>query len=231
MQDSNGYKAPLLYVADYAQAGIYEADLLAGTAVQELVCREACTLAPTPPSLAKSCHTAPMVATSTLNGCTPATYCSDKLTLQIGRKRLPLFYYSETQDVGFAFPFWVRLLHSPMGWEIVNYNGINVLYRDRWGRRPSGLNHFGGNERRDDNPFWKIYNGRSTKTDSQWSNESGCGSSTAIGLSCGVLTSNPKSRTALKPDSRPALQLLAASRSKNLHGFLGHRLQELDAAQ
>ena len=32
-----------------------------------------------------------------------------------------------------AYP-WVHLPGQVYGWEIVNYNGANLLYRDQWGR-------------------------------------------------------------------------------------------------
>lgn len=93
---------------------------------------------------------------------------NDLLTLQLGRKRLPLFYYSESQDVGLSFP-WVRLPPQTYGWEITNYNGANLLYRDQWGSWSAALNVFGGSETKKDNDYWKLYNGRDSRTDSKWS--------------------------------------------------------------
>jgi len=94
---------------------------------------------------------------------------SDKVTLQVGRKRLPLFFYSESQDVGLSFP-WVRLPPQPYGWEVVNYNGANVLYNDKWADWTTKLNVFAGNETRKDNPYWRVYSGKNSVTDSRWSN-------------------------------------------------------------
>lgn len=97
---------------------------------------------------------------------------NDKLTLQIGRKRLPLFYYSELQDVGQSYP-WVHLSQQLYGWEIVNYNGANLYYEDQWGNWSSGINFFTGSETVKDNGFWKLYNGKNNRTDSRWSNIAG----------------------------------------------------------
>ena len=97
---------------------------------------------------------------------------NDKLTLQVGRKRLPLFYYSEIQDVGQAYP-WVHLPPQLYGWEIVNYNGANLYYEDQWGDWSSGMNFFAGSETVKDNGYWKIYNGKNSRTDSHWSNIAG----------------------------------------------------------
>lgn len=52
---------------------------------------------------------------------------TDKLQLQIGRKRVPLYYYSEFQDVGFAIP-WVSPPTELYGWEINNFNGVAARY-------------------------------------------------------------------------------------------------------
>ncbi|PRC90814.1 hypothetical protein [Solimicrobium silvestre] len=48
-------------------------------------------------------------------------------TIYIGRKRLPLFYYSDIQDIGYAYNT-IRLDGSIYGWEVTNYNGISVDY-------------------------------------------------------------------------------------------------------
>lgn len=94
---------------------------------------------------------------------------NDQLTLQLGRKRLPLLYHSESQDVGLSYP-WVHLAPQIYGWEIVNYNGANLLYRDQWGDWAAGVNLFGGDEQVRDSGYWKMYNGKNTRTDSRWSN-------------------------------------------------------------
>ena len=94
---------------------------------------------------------------------------NDKLTLQVGRKRLPLLYYSESQDVGLTYP-WVHLAPQMYGWEVVNYNGLNMLYRDDWGDWSSSMNFFAGDETVKDSGYWKMYNGNNTRTNSRWSN-------------------------------------------------------------
>lgn len=92
---------------------------------------------------------------------------NEDATLQIGRKRLPLFYYSETQDVGLTYP-WAHLPQGLYGWEIVNYNGANLMWRDHWQDWSAQLNLFTGSETREDNPFWEYYNGKDSRTDSRW---------------------------------------------------------------
>ncbi len=77
-------------------------------------------------------------------------------TIQAGRKRLPLYFYSEFQDVGYAFN-WARVPTDLYGWEIVNYNGVNATYRDDWKGWAAKSNFFTGSERTKDNRFSRIY--------------------------------------------------------------------------
>lgn len=94
------------------------------------------------------------------------------LTIQAGRKRLPLLYYSESQDVGVTYP-WAHLPPQVYGWEIVNYNGANLLYRDQFGSWSTTLNVFGGKETAKDNGYWKVYNGKNSETNSRWDSITG----------------------------------------------------------
>lgn len=52
---------------------------------------------------------------------------NDSWTLQAGKKRLPLFYYSDFYDVGYAY-IWMRAPADNYTWQIFNYNGVNALY-------------------------------------------------------------------------------------------------------
>jgi len=52
---------------------------------------------------------------------------NDNWTVQAGKKRLPLFYYSDFYDVGFAY-VWMRPPADNYTWQIFNYNGANLLY-------------------------------------------------------------------------------------------------------
>ena len=66
-------------------------------------------------------------------------------TLQAGKKRLPLFYYSDFYDVGFAY-VWMRPPADTYTWQIFNYNGINALYQDTWGEWAVSGNIYTGKE-------------------------------------------------------------------------------------
>lgn len=93
---------------------------------------------------------------------------NDANTLQVGRKRLPLFYYSEQQDVGFTYP-WVHLPGQTYGWEVVNYNGLNWSHSLQFGDWAGIVNMFGGNETRKDSEYLKLYSGLDSESDTRWS--------------------------------------------------------------
>lgn len=94
---------------------------------------------------------------------------NDNFTLQAGRKRLPMFYYSDTQDIGVALP-WTHLPPQLYGWEAVNYNGVNLTYQNQFGDWSATANLLAGNEAKSESGYWKIYNGRQNRTDIKWSN-------------------------------------------------------------
>lgn len=48
-------------------------------------------------------------------------------TVQGGKKRLPLYYYSDFFDVGYAYP-WIRPPADNYTWQIFNYTGVSALY-------------------------------------------------------------------------------------------------------
>ncbi|MPY23625.1 porin [Shewanella psychropiezotolerans] len=52
---------------------------------------------------------------------------NDNWTVQGGKKRLPLYYYSDFFDVGYAYP-WVRPPADNYTWQIFNYTGLSALY-------------------------------------------------------------------------------------------------------
>jgi hypothetical protein len=167
-QDFNGYRAPM-YVADYAQGGVYEQGGWDMRPVSKLGLQGTAALN------AQLSFTGQVVARGARDGKANLEWIygnyaiDDTITLQVGRKRLPLFFFSESQDVGFSYP-WTHLPPGQYGWEVVNYNGANLLFRDQTGPWSTVVNVFGGSETRTDNRFWKIYNGKDSRTDSRWSN-------------------------------------------------------------
>lgn len=70
---------------------------------------------------------------------------NENWTLQGGKKRLPLFYYSDFYDVGYAY-VWMRPPADNYTWQIFNYNGLNLLYNGYVGDWSISGNIYGGRE-------------------------------------------------------------------------------------
>jgi hypothetical protein len=96
-------------------------------------------------------------------------HLTENTSLQMGRKRLPMFYYSDSQDVGFSLP-WTHLPPQLYGWEAVNYNGINLQHRNQLGDWDVSANILAGSEHAKDSGYWNIYNGQYSRTDVDWKN-------------------------------------------------------------
>lgn len=75
---------------------------------------------------------------------------NDNWTLQAGKKRLPLFYYSDFYDVGYAY-VWMRPPADNYTWQIFNYNGVNALYSGEIGDWSVSGNLYYGEEDDKDN--------------------------------------------------------------------------------
>ena len=98
-------------------------------------------------------------------------YMSYKLdnnwTLQAGRKRLPLFYYSDFYDVGYAY-VWMRAPENNYTWEIFNYNGANVLYNNSFGDWSLSTNVYAGREDDKENKLFTDFFEGGTPTRVVW---------------------------------------------------------------
>ncbi len=75
---------------------------------------------------------------------------NDNWTIQAGKKRLPLFYYSDFYDVGFAY-VWLRPPADTYTWQVFNYNGINALYSGNVGDWSISSNFYTGKEESENN--------------------------------------------------------------------------------
>lgn len=95
---------------------------------------------------------------------------NNKITFQAGLQRLPMFYYSDAQDIGFSLP-WTHLPTWLYGWQAVNYTGASMKYQDQFGGWSANANLFGGNEHNKDSGYWKVYgNGAQSVTNVNWTN-------------------------------------------------------------
>jgi len=159
------------FIADYAQGAVYDGSSgLQWGADSKLGLQGTATL----PN-ANFSVTAQAVAHGAHNGNIDLEWLygsyqlTDNTAIQFGRKRLPMFYYSDIQDVGFALP-WTHLPPQFYGWEAVNYNGVNIRHQTRWGNWAATINALAGNENVSDSGYWKIYNGKRSRTRAKWSN-------------------------------------------------------------
>ena len=65
--------------------------------------------------------------------------------VNVGRKRIPIYYYSDFIDVGFAYP-WVRPPALLYGWEVDNFNGATLVKSGHWNNWNSRTSIFYGRE-------------------------------------------------------------------------------------
>lgn len=85
-----------------------------------------------------------------------------KLEFQAGRKRIPLYYYSDFQDIGTAYP-WIGTPPELYGWEATNYNGASLRYRERIKGVSLTGSVFGGKETVKEAPYYKLFSDGDTK--------------------------------------------------------------------
>jgi hypothetical protein len=87
-------------------------------------------------------------------------------TVQVGRRRLPIYAYSDSVYVGYTLP-WVRVPQDIYGWELGAYNGISVRHTRSFGDWAVTGTVFGGQEITKDNlEMRNIYYGY--KVDDSW---------------------------------------------------------------
>ncbi|NRB40436.1 MAG: hypothetical protein HRU20_18540 [Pseudomonadales bacterium] len=79
---------------------------------------------------------------------------TNKLSIDIGRKALPLYFYSDFINVGYAYP-WIRPTGDIYGWPLSSYNGISASFTDDLGDGSYTLSAWYGREEDDDN---RAYN-------------------------------------------------------------------------
>lgn len=76
--------------------------------------------------------------------------------IQVGRKRIPLYYYSDFQDIGVSYP-WVTPPPELYGWEATNYNGGSIRYNTNVGDANVTASVFMGAEKVKDSLYQKLY--------------------------------------------------------------------------
>lgn len=160
----NGLACPC-YIADWSNGGVYNKDFSltpeshAGIQLNYTLTDKANLVA--------------QVVTRGTNGTPDLTwaYAGYKLNknweMQVGRKRIPLYYYSDFQDVGVSYP-WVSPPTELYGWDATNYNGASLRYTASFGQTNVTASMFGGREDVDKSLYWKLYDYDNVKV--SWKN-------------------------------------------------------------
>ena len=94
-------------------------------------------------------------------------YLTPELSVQAGRKRLPLYYYSDYFDVGYAY-YWIRPPPDVYTYQITNYNGVSLLYETALGQWDTSLSLYFGSEESDDNDLLGLL--FDARVDESWKN-------------------------------------------------------------
>jgi hypothetical protein len=149
-----GYNCPC-FVADYNNGSVYEENSVPFQPESRLGGQLTVEITPELKAIGQAVVRA-------VNG-TPSlqwAYLSYKLnsnwTLQAGRKRIPIYYYSEFQDISQAY-IWVRPPQQLYGWELSNYDGGSLRYNDNWEGWSINASVFGGYAEQNDTPYTRLY--------------------------------------------------------------------------
>jgi hypothetical protein len=101
---------------------------------------------------------------------------TDDWTLMAGRRNLPMYYFSEFSEVGYAYP-WVRPPSNLYWWQITQFNGFHAMYDFTIADYSNTLTVFYGNEYSYDNKemnyYDKLYGGNATHVDELWTDIAG----------------------------------------------------------
>jgi hypothetical protein len=96
---------------------------------------------------------------------------TNSLTFMAGRRNIPMYYFSEFAEVGYAYP-WMRPPSNLYWWQITQFNGVHAMYDFDLGDYSNTLTLFYGNEYSDDNVemlyYNKLYGGTAQKVKEDW---------------------------------------------------------------
>lgn len=86
---------------------------------------------------------------------------NDSSKIMAGRRMLPMYYFSEYMEVGFAYP-WIRPPANLYWWEITQFNGLTYLYNFELGNWNLDFSAFMGEETQTkikSHDFWRNRGG------------------------------------------------------------------------
>ncbi|MCK5335314.1 MAG: hypothetical protein KAQ67_04095 [Gammaproteobacteria bacterium] len=94
---------------------------------------------------------------------------SPETSLQIGRKRLPLYFYSDFYELGFAY-HWIRPPADNYTWQITNYTGFSLIHETELENWDALFMLYFGHEKDKDNQLLGFLSGNGTVYDETWKN-------------------------------------------------------------
>jgi hypothetical protein len=101
---------------------------------------------------------------------------SENLRIMAGRRNIPMYYFSEFSEVGYAYP-WMRPPSNLYWWQVTQFNGISAMYDFELGGFSNSLTFFYGNEYSDDNVemlyYNKLYGGNARTVNEFWTDITG----------------------------------------------------------
>ena len=80
---------------------------------------------------------------------------SDQLNFKAGKQRLPLYFYSDYLDVGYAY-HWLRPPVDVYGEGASTYTGLSMLYETELGDWESSFHAYYGDIANDNAPQWRL---------------------------------------------------------------------------
>ncbi|MBE9516572.1 MAG: porin [Proteobacteria bacterium] len=157
------------FLADYPKAGVYDDELsfkpdtsigiqLSSSLGQDLA------------------FTAQFISSGAKDFDTEATWgylsyqFTPEIAIHLGRKRLPLYYYSDSFDIGFTYN-WIRPPTDNYTWQISSYNGGSINYSPEWGYWDTTFTLYAGQEESNNNDLLSFLS--NADVDETWKNMTG----------------------------------------------------------
>jgi len=81
---------------------------------------------------------------------------ADDWTLMAGRRNIPMYYYSEFSEVGYAYP-WIRPPSNLYWWQVTQFDGFHASYDFSTENYTNSVTAFYGNEYSNDNKEMLYY--------------------------------------------------------------------------
>jgi len=99
-------------------------------------------------------------------------HLTDHWSFQLGRKRIPIYFYSDFQDIGVAYP-WISVPVALYGWEVTNFNGATLRYNNNINNIDLTASVFAGAEKVNDSQYNRLsygYPGNEMHSSAEWDN-------------------------------------------------------------